>query len=132
MRRIFIDKRIKLVLVTKMKVNPPNKVNKGIKDPLAITVERKVTHQINVGAMERRNSMVNVSIAISMVTKKMSAKKNQNLNAIVTNVKSMVIRHSNANPKHSIQLNNLLKLYLDGTKIPGADVTIVENMDTLV
>ena len=82
--------------------------------------------------MERRNSMVNVSIAISMVTKQLSAKKNQNLKAIVTNVKSMVIRHSNANPKHSIQLNNLLKLYLDGTTIPGADVTIVENMDTLV
>ena len=45
--------------------------------------------------------------------------------------KNMVIRHSNANPNHSIQLNNLLKLYFDGTTIPGADVTIVENMDIL-
>ena len=82
--------------------------------------------------MENLNSMVNVSIAISMVTKQMSAKRNQNLKEIVTIVKSMVIRHSNANPKHSIQLNNLLKPYLDGTTIPGADVTIAENMDTLV
>ena len=47
--------------------------------------------------MEKLNSMVNVSIAISMVTKLMNARKNQNLKAIVTNAKSMVIRHSNAN-----------------------------------
>jgi hypothetical protein len=53
------------------------------------------------------------------------------LRAIVTNAKSMVIRHSNANPNHSIQLNNLSKLYSDGTTTPGVDVTIVENMDIL-
>ncbi|MDF3686419.1 hypothetical protein, partial [Enterobacter hormaechei] len=34
-------------------------------------------------------------------------------------------------PNHSIQLNNLLKQYLDGTTIPSVDVIIVENMDTL-
>ena len=76
--------------------------------------------------------MENATTAISMVIKLMNARKNQNLKAIVTNEKSMVIRHLNANPNHLIQPNNLLKLYLDGTTIPGADVTIVENMDTLV
>ena len=81
--------------------------------------------------MGKQNSMVSASTVNSMVTRQMSIKKNQNLKAIVTIVKSMVIRHSNANPKHSIQLNNLLKLYLDGTTIPSADVTIVENMDIL-
>ena len=82
--------------------------------------------------MENQNSMGNVSIAISMVTKPLSAKKNQNLKAIVTNAKGMVTRHPNANPNHQIQLNNLSKPYLDGTTTPGADVTTVENMDTLV
>ena len=81
--------------------------------------------------MEKQNSKVNVSIAISMVTRQLSAKKNQNLKAIVTNAKSMVIRHSSANPNHSVQLNNLSKLYSDGTTTPGVDVTIVVNMDIL-
>ena len=81
--------------------------------------------------MGKQNSMVNASIAINMVTKQMSAKKNQNLKATVTNAKNMVTRHSNADPNHSIQLNNLSKPYLDGTTTPGVDVTIVENMDTL-
>ena len=57
--------------------------------------------------------------------------KNKNLKAIITSARSMVTRHSNADPSHSIQLNNLLKKSLDGIKIPGADVIIVENMDTL-
>ena len=82
--------------------------------------------------MEKENLMANATTAINMVINLMNARRNQNLKAIVTNEKSMVIRHSNANPNHSIQLNNLLKLYLDGTTIRGADVTIVENMDTLV
>ena len=82
--------------------------------------------------MEKKNLMENATTAISMVINLMNARRNQNLKAIVTNTKSMVIRHSNENPNHSIQLNNLLKLYLDETTIPGADVTIVENMDTLV
>ena len=76
--------------------------------------------------------MESVTIAINMVTKLMNAMRNQNLKAIVTNTKNMVIRHSNVNPNHSIQLNNLLKLYLDETTIPGVDVTIVDNMDILV
>ena len=81
--------------------------------------------------MEKKNLMANATIAISMVIKLMNARRNQNLKAIVTNAKSMVIRHSSANPNHSIQLNNLSKLYSDGTTTPGADVTIVENMDIL-
>ena len=81
--------------------------------------------------MEKPNSMVSASTAISMVTRQMSVKKNQNLKAIVTNAKGMVIRHSSANPNHSIQLHNLSKPYSDETTTPGADVTIVENMDIL-
>ena len=81
--------------------------------------------------MGKQNSKASASTAISMVTRQMSVKKNQNLRAIVTNAKSMVIRHSSANPNHSIQMNNLSKLYSDGTTTPGADVTIVENMDIL-
>ena len=82
--------------------------------------------------MKKKNLMANATIADSMVIKLMNAKKNQNLKAIVTNAKSMVIRHSNANPNNLFQLNNLLKLYLDGTTIPGVDVITVENMDILV
>jgi hypothetical protein len=40
MSRIFTDKQAKLVLDTRKLVNPPIKVNKGIKDPLVITVAR--------------------------------------------------------------------------------------------
>jgi hypothetical protein len=40
MSRIFIDKRVRLDLDTLKKVNLPNKVPKGIKDPLAISVAR--------------------------------------------------------------------------------------------
>ena len=129
---ISTNKKAKQELDRKNKVNPPNKVLKGIKDPLVIIVARQVIHLTNVGAMAKENSKVNASIAISMVTKQMSAKRNQNLKSIVTIVKSMVIRHSNANPKHSIQLNNLSKQYLDGITILGSDVIIVENMDILV
>ena len=40
MSRISIDKKVKQDLDKKKKVNPPNKVLKGIKDPLAIIVVR--------------------------------------------------------------------------------------------
>ena len=78
--------------------------------------------------MEKPNSMGNATIAIRMVTKPMNAKRNRNSKVNVTNAKSKVIRHHNANPNHLIQLNNLSKQYLDGTTTLGADVIIVENM----
>ena len=40
MSRISIDKMVKLVLDTKKKVSLLNKMPKGIKDPLEITMER--------------------------------------------------------------------------------------------
>ena len=41
------------------------------------------------------------------VTKLMNEMKNLNLKVNVTNAKDMVTRHQNADPNHSIQLNNL-------------------------
>ena len=81
--------------------------------------------------MEKKNSMANATIAVSMVMKLINARRNQNLKANVTNAKGMVTKHQNANPNHLIQLNNLLKLYLDGTTTPSVDVTILDNMDIL-
>ena len=71
----FTGKRVRQDLDTKKKVKPPNKVLKGIKDLLVITVVRQVIHQINVGVMERKNSMENATIAVSMVIRLMNAKK---------------------------------------------------------
>ena len=52
--------------------------------------------------MERKNSMVNATTAISMVTKLMNARRNQNLKADVTNERNKVTRHLNADQNHSI------------------------------
>ena len=81
--------------------------------------------------MEKENSMVNVSIAISMVIKLMSAKRNQNLKANVINARNKDTRHSSADQNQLIQWNKLLKQCLVGITTLSADVTIVENMDTL-
>ena len=78
---------------TKKKVNPPNKVLKGIKDPLAIIVVKYVIHQTNVRVMEKKNSMKNSTIAISMGTRLMNSKRNQNLKVTITNVRNMDTRH---------------------------------------
>ena len=87
---------------TKKKVNPPNKVLKGIKDPLAITMARQVIHRTNVGVMQKKNSMVNVTIAINMVKRQMNVKRNQNLKENVTNARNKVTRHQTTRPSHSI------------------------------
>ena len=79
--------------------------------------------------MEKENSMENVSIATSMVIKLISAKRKQNLKENVTNARNT--RHLSADQNHSIQQNKLSKQYLVGITILGANVTIVENMDTL-
>ena len=107
MRKIFIGKKVKYDLDKKKKVNPPNRVLKRIRNPFAITLAREVTHQTNVGAMERKNSMENATIVVSMVIKLMNARRNQNLKANVTNARSKVTRHPNVDQNHSIQLNNL-------------------------
>ena len=87
-------------------------------------------HLTNVGVMAKVNSMASVSIAISMVTKPMNARRNQILKASVTNARNKDIRHLNVDQNHSIQQNKLSKQYLVGITILGVDVTIVENMDT--
>ena len=115
----------------KKKVNLPSKVLKGIRDLHAIIVRRLVTHQTNVEAMENKNSMESATTIICMVTKPMNPRRNQNLKVNVTNAKSLGTRHQNANPNHSIQLNNLQRQCLDEIIIPGADVIIMENMDIL-
>ena len=115
---------------TRKKENLQNKVPKGIKDPLVIIVARQVIHLTDVGAMVKENSMVNVSIAISMVTKPMNAMKNQSLKANVINARNKVTRHLSADLSHSIQQNKSSKQYLVGITILGVDVTIVENTDT--
>ncbi|WP_233109397.1 hypothetical protein, partial [[Clostridium] innocuum] len=61
----------------------------------------------NVGAMKKQNSMENATTAISMVTKQMNARKNQDSEVIVTNATNKVTRHPSADPKHSIQQNKL-------------------------
>ena len=102
MSKIFIGKKVKQDLDTmKTKANLQRKLQKGIKNLHVAIVGRLVTHQTNAGAMEETNSMESAISAISMVTKPMNARENQNLKAIVTNAKSMVIRHSNANQNHS-------------------------------
>lgn len=75
--------------------------------------------------------MENVKIVVNMVIKLMSARRNQNFKVNVTNVRDKVTRHPNVDLNHSIQLNNLIRKYLDGTTMLGVDVIIVENMDTL-
>ena len=97
MSRIFIGKKEKQDLDTmKKKVNLHNKVKKEFRNLHAIIVGRLVTHQTNVGAMEKKNSMGSVTTATSMVTKPMNARRNQNLKVNVTNAKDMVTRHQNA------------------------------------
>ena len=88
-------------------MNPQSKDLKEIRNLHAIIVKRLVTHQTNVGAMEKENSMESVTIATNMDTKSMNARRNQNLKVNVTNAKYMVTRHQNVDPNHSIQLNNL-------------------------
>ena len=56
-------------------------------------MERLVIHQTNDGAMEKKNSMESDTTATNMDTKKMNARRNQNLKVNVTNVKDMVTRH---------------------------------------
>ena len=91
----------------KNKVNLQNEVQKGIKYLHAIIVGRLVTHQTNVGTMEKQDSMESAITKISMVTKLMNARINKNLKVYVINEKDMVTRHQNADLNHSIQLNNL-------------------------
>ena len=86
----------------KKKVNLLNNVLKRIRDRHAIIVGRLVTHQTNVGAMKKKNSMGSVTTTISMVIKLMNARENQSLKANVTNARSMVTRHLNADANHSI------------------------------
>ena len=108
MRKIFKGKKVKYDLDTmKKKVNLPSKVLEGIKSPHAIIVERKVTHQTNARAMEKKNSMESVITTISMVTKLMNSRRNQNLKVNVINARSKVTRYPSADQSHSIQLNNL-------------------------
>ena len=88
-------------------MNPQSKEKKEIRNLHAIIVERLVTHQTNVGAMERKNSMESATTATNMDTKLMNARRNQNLKENVTSAKGMVTRHQNADPNHLIQLSNL-------------------------
>ena len=87
-------------------MNPQSKELKEIRNQDAIIMKRLVTHQTNVGAMEKKNSMVSVTTAINMVTKLMNARRNQNLKVNATSAKDMVTRNQNADPNHSIQLKN--------------------------
>ena len=80
MRKIFTSKKVNQDLDTiKKKVNPQSKEQKEIRNLHAIIVERLVTHQINVGVMEKKNSMESVTIATTMDTKLMNARRNPNL-----------------------------------------------------
>lgn len=88
-------KKGKQELNTKKKVNLQNKELKGIKDPLAIVVVRQGIHRTNLGAMEKENSMENATIGIIMVIWLMSAKRNQNLKANITNARNMDTSHYN-------------------------------------
>ena len=94
MSRIFIIKKVKQDLdTTKKKVNLPGKVLKEIRNLHAIIVERLVTRETNVGAIEKKNSMESVTTTINMVTKLMNAMRNLNLKVNVTNAKDMFTRH---------------------------------------
>ena len=78
------------------KVNLPSKALKEVKNLLAITMGKLVTHQTNVGAME------SATTTISIVTRLMNARRNQNLKVNVTNARHKVTRNLNADLKHSI------------------------------
>ena len=60
-------------------MNPQSKELKETRNLHAIIVEILVTHQTNVGAMEKKNSMESVTIAANMVIRQASAKINQSL-----------------------------------------------------
>ena len=94
MSKIFISKKAKQDLDTiKKKANPQSKELEEIRNLHEIILERLVTHQINVGVMEKKKSMENVTIATNMDTKPMNARRNQNLKVNFTNAKGMVTRH---------------------------------------
>ena len=93
-------KKLKHELDIQKKVNHPNKDLKRIKDLLAITMVRQVTHQTSVGAMGKKNSMENATIAINMVIRLMNAKRNQDSKANVTNVINMDTIHQNVKPRY--------------------------------
>ena len=59
-------------------------------------------HQTNVGVIEKKNSMENSTIEVSMVIGVMNAKRNQYLRASVTNARNKVTRHLNVDLSHSI------------------------------
>ena len=50
--------------------------------------------------MEKENSMESATIEISMVIRKMNAKRNQYLKANVTIVRNMDTSHQNAKPRY--------------------------------
>ena len=52
--------------------------------------------------MERKNLIENATIAISMVTRLMNARRNQNLKENVTNARNKVTSHPSENQNHSI------------------------------
>ena len=81
------------------KVNHLSKEHRRIKDLLAIIVVSYEIHQTDVGAMEKKSSMENSTIAISMVTGKMNAKKNLSLKVNVTIARSMGTNLQNAKPR---------------------------------
>ena len=84
------------------KVNLPSKVQKGIKKPTCNHSRRYVTHQTNVGAMEKKNSLESATTVSNMVTRLMNARRNQNLKVNVKNARSKVTRHPNVDQNYSI------------------------------
>ena len=68
-------------------MNHQSKEIKEIRNLHAIIVERLVTHQTNVGAMERENSMESLTTATNTDTKPMNVRRNQNLKVSVTKCK---------------------------------------------
>ena len=70
-------------------MNHPSKDLKRIKGQLVVTMVSWVIHQTNGGVRVKKNSMESVTILISMVIELMNAKRNLNLKANVTNVRSM-------------------------------------------
>ena len=96
----------------KKKVNLPNKELKRVKDPLEIIVVRQVIHQTNVGVMEKKNSMENATIVVSMVTRLMNAIRNQNLRESVTSernkMKDEIDGKNNEIQNQSLQQANLI------------------------
>ena len=104
MRKVIKDKRGQQDLDIQRKVNHPSKEHKRIKDLLAIIVVSYVIHQIDVGAMEKQNSMENAAIVISMVIGKMSAKRNPSLKESTMNFN---IYHFN---KKTSLISSLMKI----------------------